>query len=187
MGFMVLFIKNFFVDIMDRLRYSLLIIISLIVMNAQAQSDHFRKEIEKSINELSVETPGDQYPVSVSPSLLKDSSSDFMAVIIKINIADGWHIYSIVPPIHHYVNTDFLLELPEGVEKVGDWIKPVSNESQEKGVYIYEKEAVFIHYIKIAANLERESYIETGLDFQCCNYSICKPPGTRLFKLIISP
>jgi hypothetical protein len=165
--------------------YYLFIFIALPAFIVQAQSDVFRKEVENTGNALLLEAPREQNPVAVNTLLVKDKSSDMMAVIIKVHIMTGWHIYSIVPATHHYINTEFILELPTGVEKAGDWIKAESRTSEEKGVYIYENEGIFIHYLKAADNQDHERVIETGLYYQCCNYSVCKPPAERLFKLKI--
>lgn len=153
--------------------------------SVKGASDIFRKEIDKIA--LSLMTPDEQYPVSVNSILVKDINSDFMAVVIKAKIAAGWHIYASLPATHHYIVTDFILELPSSVEKIGEWIKPISKESaKEKGVYIYEREVVFVHYLKATARGNTESIIQTGLDYQCCDSTMCNPPQTKLFKLAIS-
>jgi DsbC/DsbD-like thiol-disulfide interchange protein len=144
----------------------------------------FRSEVEKIVGSLM--TPDDEYPVSVNSVLVKDTNSDFMAVVIKARIAEGWHIYSSVPATHHYIVTELTLELPMGVEKIGEWLNPLSKEStKEKGVYIYENQVVFIHYLKTKEGVNMEGSIKAGIDYQCCDSSMCNPPQTKLFKLSI--
>ena len=144
----------------------------------------FRSEVEKIVGSLM--TPDDEYPISINSVLVKDTNSNFMAVVIKANIATGWHMYSSVPVTHHYIVTELTLDLPIGVEKIGEWLKPLSKEStKEKGVYIYENQAVFIHYLKTKEAVNMESSIKAGIDYQCCDSSMCNPPQTKLFKLSI--
>lgn len=154
--------------------------------SVKGPSDMFRNEVAKVVGSLM--TPDEQYPVSVNSVLVKDINSVFMAVVIKARIATGWHMYSSVPATHHYIVTEFTLELPSGLEKTGEWIKPRSKEStKEKGVYIYENQAVFVHYLKITAGGDnKDDFIQTGLDYQCCDSSMCNPPETKLFKLAVT-
>ena len=161
----------------------ILIFVFLKALTAQAQYDQFITETRHVAKSILVAAPAEKDPVSIGGVLRNDSGSDMLAVILRVDILEGWHIYSVVPPTHHYINTDFILELPGEVQPVGEWIRSESVESDEEGVFIYEKEAVFIHFLRKTGNLKPEKSIRAGIDYQCCNYSVCKPPATKTVDL----
>ena len=151
------------------------------VLSVNAQTD-FEKKIAEAARILLCDEPNEQGPVTLNSKLVYEKDS--VAVIVKVALAPGWHIYQFVPSTLPYIPIEHVLQLPEGIFAVGGWIKsePMASVA-DPGVLIYEKEAVFVH--KAVKKEERRSkgVIRTGLYYQTCNLNQCLPPVEKVFEL----
>ena len=150
------------------------------VLFANAQSS-FDKKITEAAKQLKCEIPGQQQPVTLNAQLV--SSSDSLAIIVKVAIAPGWHIYSYVPQNQPYIPIDHILQLPDDVRAVGKWqsTEPMST-ANDPGVLIYETEALFVQKeVKNAG--AKPGKISAGLYYQTCNLRQCLQPVEKSFEL----
>lgn len=147
----------------------------------QAQS-RLDLAIQETIAELKCMPPDERDPVKLSAALVQDADS--IAVVMKVKLAAGWHIYSYVPETLPYIPMEFVLQLPENYEAVGDWIKskPMSS-ANDPGVLMYEHEAVFIRKAIIKKTGKSGDGIKAGLYYQTCNLRQCLPPVEKVVQL----
>lgn len=150
------------------------------VLNAAAQTG-FDARIAEAAKALTCAVPEGRTPVTLNAGLLQEKDS--IAIIVKVLIAPGWHIYEYVPQDLPYIPNEYILELPPTVRPVGSWIKPrPSTYANDPGVLVYETEAVFVHKaMRSAANIN--GVIRTGLYYQTCDLRQCLPPEEKIIDL----
>lgn len=122
-------------------------------------------------------------PLSLNATLVWSNDKTQLAVIMKTNLLYGWHIYSYVPKSQPYVGTEFKLELPKGISKIGKLIKPL-DEAYDDGVFIYNGQQVFVQYCSVK-NFKKGDIIKSGLFYQTCDLNKCYPPETKTRKLVL--
>jgi DsbC/DsbD-like thiol-disulfide interchange protein len=151
------------------------------VLFANAQSG-FDKKIADAAKQLKCEVPGEQTPVTLNAQTI--DAGDSLAIIVKVAIAPGWHIYSYVPDNMPYIPIDHILQLPDNVRAVGKWQATTepSTTVNDPGVLIYETEAVFIQKAVKTAGA-KTGKINAGLYYQTCNLRQCLQPVEKTFEL----
>lgn len=150
------------------------------VVSASAQSG-FDVKIMEAAKHIACPQPDERTPVTLNAQSVNEGDS--VAIIVKVSIAPGWHIYAYVPSTQPYIAIDHILQLPENVRTVGEWKKTEPEvSSSDPGVLIYKDEAVFIHK---AVKLPRGAggLIKAGLYYQTCDLRQCLPPKERTFDL----
>lgn len=147
--------------------------------NARAQLDLKIAAVKQNLH---CPQPSEQDPVTLNAALATDKDS--LAIIVKVSLAPGWHIYEYVPDNMPYIAIERILKLPDDVKAVGSWIKTEPNtSSNDPGVLIYENEAVFIHRAVKSKGVKSGGMIKAGLYYQTCNLRQCLQPKERTFEL----
>lgn len=153
----------------------------LVVLRIHAQSG-FDARIAEAAKTLTCPAPNDRNPVSLNAQLLQEKDS--IAIIVKVVIAPGWHIYQYVPSSLPYIVIGHILELPETVRASGSWIEPrPTSYANDPGVLVYENEAVFIQKAVKSAAAKAGNPIRTGLFYQTCDLRQCLPPDEKMVDL----
>lgn len=157
----------------------LAVLFSSLYAGAQSKLD---AKIRETATHLICPQPDEREPVTLNAQSVNEGDS--IAVIVKVSMAPGWHIYAYVPPTQPYIPIDQILYLPEGIKAIGEWKKtePESS-SDDPGVLIYEKEAVFIHKAVKLSPAKTGALIKAGLYYQTCNLRQCLPPKEITFEL----
>ena len=146
-----------------------------------AQSS-FDRKIMEAVKQMKCADPSNEQPVTLNAGLIEEKDS--MAVIVKAQLAPGWHVYQYVPASMPYIPIDHILKLPEGIKAVGKW-----NESSpfpsadDKGVLIYENEAWFVQKLIRLAAVQPGTIIQVGLYYQTCDLHQCLPPVEWVLNL----
>lgn len=152
-------------------------------LKAQTAGKSFDEQISSAANSLVCPIADEQKPVTLNAKLVYDIKSDSVAVIVKANIAEGWHVYAFVPENQPYIVTECLLEPDANAKPAGTWIKSVPKASTtDKGVFIYEDTAIFIRKLKKTSKTVKGKII-TGLYYQTCNLRQCLPPAEEKIEL----
>lgn len=133
-------------------------------------NDYRAKQIYSACNLMPLGETTEREPVAMSAKLINFEGGD-QAVIIRMNIKDGFHIYSSVAEGESYITTTFDLSLPEGVT-LGEMMYPMDSPYTE-GVNIYEGELVFVQYLVGRA---KEGTVKLRYEYQCCDEQSCLPP-----------
>lgn len=152
------------------------------LLDAQAPQTGFGDLIANAAKELQCSVPDEQAPVSVNAVIVRGENAGELAVVVKVTIALGWHIYAYVPADQPYIVTDQILQLPDGVLKAGAWIKShATPSSTDRGVLNYEKEAVF--YCLLISETSGSGTLKAGILYQACNNRQCLPPQEKTMEL----
>ena len=135
-----------------------------------------------AVRELNCPAASEEHPVTLNATLVAEHDS--LAIVVKVALAPGWHIYEYVPPTSPYIPIERILELPAGIEAVGAWVKTeAASSANDPGVLIYEKEAVFIRKAVIGRTAKEGSIIKAGLYHQTCDLRQCFPPVEKIVEL----
>jgi DsbC/DsbD-like thiol-disulfide interchange protein len=158
-----------------------LLALVLPMLSVRAQS-RFDIKIMESAKHMVCPQPDEMNPVTLNAQTVH--AGDSIAIIVKVSMAPGWHIYAYVSPSQPYIAIDQILQLPENVSAVGEWKKTEPEaSSSDPGVLIYENEAMFIHKAVKLAKAKKDGIITAGLYYQSCNLRQCLPPKEETFKL----
>jgi len=127
--------------------------------------------------------PSDDDPVALSALLIPDPGSLATGVVTgRAKVASGWHLYGTVPKNSAFQPTTVELELPEGVEAVGDWILPPT-QTVKSGVGTgraqWKGNLVFTRKVRASKDLS-DARITASFSYQVCTDELCYPPRTEL-------
>lgn len=158
--------------------FFLLILSTALCVKAQSAFD---KKIAAAVKGLSCLVPGAEEPVTLNAGLVTEGDS--LAIIVKVRMAPGWHIYTFVPANLPYIVTEPILKLPEGMIKaVGKWeSSKASAYANDPGVLILETEAWFVN--KLLRHSVASGVIKAGLYYQTCDLNQCLPPVEKVVDL----
>lgn len=116
--------------------------------------------------------------VSMKVELLPfEGADDRLRLSVALAVTAGWHIYSDVPAGSTQRTTRVQLELPPGVEAVGEWERPGGLPSpNDPKTKIYSGRATFGRTLRISGPLGGEP-IRVKVHYQVCNEHYCLPPA----------
>lgn len=159
----------------------ILAFIFLPFLQAHAQSS-FEAAITDAAKQLSCPETDEQRPVTLNAGLVQEKDS--IAIVLKVKLAPGYHIYQYVPPSLPYIPIKHILQAPEGLRSMGGWVKSRATSSvNDPGVLIYEQEALFIQKMVRKDSGKSHGIIRAGLYFQACNLRQCLMPEEKAFEL----
>lgn len=103
------------------------------------------------------------------------------AIVTKISIEGGYHIYADVAEDDAYIQTELSFTLPEGCE-LGKLVKPKGEEYAGSETIIYEGETVIVQYI---VGNTKYNDIVLKYKYQVCDEESCLPPfeGEEIIKI----
>ena len=162
------------------LAFSLLILSQIARSQASEISETFKQKVAESASKLKAFECYDLDPLSLNATIVWSEDKTQLAVIMKVNLLHGWHIYSYVPKTQPYITSEFQLNLPDGISKIENWIKPL-DEPYDDGVYIYHGELIFVHYCQV--NNISDGDITCGIYYQTCDLNKCYPPEEKKINL----
>lgn len=138
-----------------------------------------------SVLDAKTETPApaikgetDQRNPVLIEGALNDAGDGCKELVIRVKIHPGYHIYAKVSDKDPFINTEFKLELPNGLSKDGDMKLPAAKLLDKGGTTVYEGECIF-----------RQRLIGNGVgkmrctvSYQCCDNTICMPPTEKVME-----
>lgn len=98
---------------------------------------------------------------------------------VHVDIFHGWHAYDSTPEGSAYTALGFVLDLPQGVKRVGAWTRPSSHASiEDPDLTIYEGRLVFSCLLSGPVGARP---VGCSIRYQVCDEKMCLPPtSTRL-------
>ncbi len=116
--------------------------------------------------------------VSIRATLLPVEGLDNqLQLSVDLAIMPGWHVYSDVPDGSPLKTTTVRLELPDGIEAVGEWERPFGLPSRnDPSKKIYSGLATFTQNLKITKPTQHQ-VLQIKVDYQACNENFCLPPA----------
>src|SRR5262249_35915357 len=122
--------------------------------------------------------PDPTHPVTAGAELLpsKVQAGEIVTLIVRVQTAPTWHIYSAEGSKGPGVATSLRLRLPGAVEAVGDWVYP-SAARGEDGQMIYQGTLEFRQKLRVGAAIAPGRIdVACALNYQACDPQSCRPP-----------
>lgn len=121
----------------------------------------------------------EENPVALESELVKcdDGSRE---LVLTMTIHPGFHAYASLDPEDPFIATKVSNELPEGVKRVGEIVKPTPKPTANATTH-YEGTVQFRQ--KIAGDASGEA--SWTITYQVCDNSVCKRPETKTVKTAI--
>ena len=145
----------------------------------------FGKPVPKVIQTTQVQPPTLSDPVSVSAELVYGKDKNMAEVILHADILKGWHIYAFLPKDSPFIQTETILELPEGAVAKNEWeTSAASPFPGSNGTFVFEGKTTF----KVALNLSAVkpgAVIKCGIFYQTCDENKCLQPTRKLVDLTL--
>jgi hypothetical protein len=150
-----------------------------------------QKSIQTTIKFMNMEEPNDVAPVSVGTTVAtyfhsKDGNFSkkgaLITLVVRLNIAEGWHVYAKVPQDVPYKPVTIENELPKGFRWNGEWQKPDSSRGDVAGLTEYRGESVFTRQFYPTA-VTSKTTIRGTIYFQACNAEKCMPAASAPFEI----
>lgn len=125
--------------------------------------------------------PNAKTPVAMA--LTAEAQGGQQRLVVSVKVLKGWHTYDTVPEGAAYIPMEFTLELPDGVQQVGEWKRPPSHPDQvEPAIMVFEGELAFECMVKGA---QAGAEIGCKVRYQVCDSRMCLPPTTKAMKVEI--
>jgi len=139
-------------------------------------NDYSLMLIERAARGVKVGETDNLNPVNAAVTLVRLDNGE-IAVVARVKIEKGFHIYAKVSEREPYIETvaDFIA--PNGYSAYGERNKPASVKYGENGTFIYEGD--FIFYQKFLG--KGPGQFKFNFAYQCCDDQICMPPVEREF------
>ncbi|HUE15147.1 MAG TPA: redoxin domain-containing protein [Planctomycetaceae bacterium] len=122
-------------------------------------------------------------PVTASTNADKTElrSGDTFQLAVEVEVAAGWHIYSIDRPAGVAVPTKIAFELPQGLEWDGKWISPdpsLDASSAGDPSFVHEGKVAFRRRVRVARGAPAGRLVLHGtLHYQTCGRFSCRAPA----------
>jgi hypothetical protein len=116
----------------------------------------------------------DVCPVQAALSVVPGDREELSQLVLTLRIADPWYIYT---KSSNNAVLEIELELPEGVEAVGDWAKPKPRAFyREERVEVYAGDQVLRKNVRTKVDATGAGKVVAKIRFQACDPTICRPP-----------
>jgi len=143
----------------------------------------FGKPVPKAMQTTQVQAPTLSDPVSFSAELVYGEDKTTAEVILHADILKGWHIYAFLPKDSPFIQTETILELPEGAVAKNEWeTSAASPFPGSNGTFVFEGKTTF----KVALNLasvKPGAVIKCGIFYQTCDENKCLQPTRKVIAL----
>lgn len=131
------------------------------------------------VNSYAVAVPTAADPVAIAGRLENGR------LIIDADILKGWHIYAYVSKDNPFVQTEMLLDLPEGAVSDKEWQSSAGLPFPgNDGIFVYEGKVRFSVAVD-CSRVKPGATIRCGLYYQVCDNTKCFPPKRKIVDIKI--
>lgn len=162
---------------------------SVVLCNAIQAENYTLDQFDEAIAALPVADPTKRSPLQMNATLVPANAQpgETVVAVVKIRLMPGWHFYSRVPANEPFIQTQWFLELGEGLRAVDDWSGPEPqpyNTNPEMRVFKGgDKALVFFRELVVTDKATDSVGVSAGLRFQVCDPYICLPPKKSMQNL----
>ena len=124
-------------------------------------------------------------PVVIAARLENGPDKNKRQLVIDADILKGWHIYAYVSKENPFIQTEMLLDLPEGATSDKDWQSTAGLPFPgNDGIFVYEGKVRFTVNVD-CTQVRPGATIKCGLYYQVCDNTKCFPPKKKFVEIII--
>jgi len=142
---------------------------------------------------MSVSEPTDIDPVSVGATAATyfhsregnfSKKGALITLVVRLKVADGWHVYAQVPQDVPYKPTKINVQLPDGFRWNGDWQSPLATNGDTPGLTEYRGDIVFTR--QFYATAVAKAKVDGDVQFQVCDVQRCMPAAKGSFEVPVT-
>lgn len=131
------------------------------------------------------QAPTSADPVVIAARLEDSQDKSKRHLIVDADILKGWHIYAYVSKENPFIQTEMLLDLPEGATSDKEWQSSAGLPFPgNDGIFVYEGKVRFTVNVD-CTQVRPGATIKCGLYYQVCNDTKCFPPKKKLVEIKI--
>jgi len=132
-----------------------------------------------------MQVPTSADPVVIAARLEDSPDKNKRQLIVDADILKGWHIYAYVSKENPFIQTEMLLDLPEGATSDKDWQSTAGLPFPgNDGIFVYEGKVRFT--VNVDCTQARPgATIKCGLYYQVCDNTKCFPPKRKFVEIKI--
>jgi hypothetical protein len=106
-------------------------------------------------------------------------------LVVDADILKGWHIYAYVSKENPFIQTEMLLDLPEGGVSDKQWQSSAGLPLEgTEGVFVYEGKARFSVAVD-CSKVKPGAVLRCGIYYQVCDNTKCFPPRKKMVEIKI--
>jgi hypothetical protein len=124
-------------------------------------------------------------PVVIAARLEDSPDKSKRQLVVDADILKGWHIYAYVSKENPFIQTEMLLDLPEGATSDKDWQSTAGLPFPgNDGIFVYEGKVRFTVNVD-CTQVRPGATIKCGLYYQVCDNTKCFPPKKKFVEIKI--
>jgi DsbC/DsbD-like thiol-disulfide interchange protein len=134
---------------------------------------------------IALDQPSARKPLVAGAALSapKVRAGETVTLVVRAKLAPTWHIYAADETSGGNIPTTLKLNLPDGVEAVGDWSYPAATRTKDVEGAIYEGDLTFRRKLRIAGDAAPGSIqVTCELGYQACDPFSCRAPDKLSLK-----
>jgi len=149
--------------------------------------------VRTAIEAMSVADPTDVSPLSVGATLATyfhskegnfSKKGALVTLVVRLKVADGWHVYAQVPQDVPYKPIKIDAHLPDGFRWNEDWQTPLATNGDVPGLTEYRGDVVFTR--QFYSTTTAKAKIDGEVQFQVCDVQQCMPAAKAPFEVSVT-
>jgi hypothetical protein len=150
--------------------------------------------VRTTIDAMNVTEPTDVAPVSVGATAatyfhskegIFSKKGALLTLVVRVKVADGWHVYAQVPKDVPYKPIRIDAQLPDGFRWNEDWQAPLATNGDVAGLTEYRGDVVFTRQFYSTAAVKK-ARIDGNVQFQVCDVQQCMPAAKAPFEVPVT-
>jgi hypothetical protein len=150
--------------------------------------------LRTAIDAMNITEPTDIAPMSLGATVATyfhskegnfSKKGALITLVVRLKIADGWHVYAQVPQDVQYKPIKIDAQLPDGVRWNEDWQTPLATNGDVPGLTEYRGDVVFTRQFYSTATIAKAK-INGTVQFQVCDVQQCMPAAKASFEIPVT-
>jgi hypothetical protein len=150
--------------------------------------------VRTSIDAMSITDPTDVTPVSVGATVATyfhsregnfSKKGALITLVVRVKVADGWHVYAQVPQDVPYKPIKVDAQLPDGSRWNEDWQTPLATNGDVPGLMEYRGDVVFTRQF-YSTTAVAKAKVGGNVQFQVCDVQQCMPAAKAPFEVPVT-
>jgi hypothetical protein len=150
--------------------------------------------VRTAIDAMSITEPTDVAPVSVEATAatyfhskegIFSKKGALVTLVVRVKVADGWHVYAHVPNDVPYKPIKIDAQLPDSFRWSEDWETPLATDGDVAGLTEYRGDLVFTRQFYSTAAIKKAK-IDGDVQFQVCDVQQCMPAAKATFEVPVT-
>lgn len=150
--------------------------------------------VRTAIDAMNITDPTDVAPLSLGATVATyfhskegnfSKKGALVTLVVRLKVADGWHVYAQVPQDVPYKPIKIDTHLPDGFRWSEDWQTPLATNGDVAGLTEYRGDVVFTRQF-YSTTAVTKAKIDGDVQFQVCDVQQCMPAAKASFEVPVT-